>query len=149
MEVTLDGAPLQVPPGGHFLQVGPRVWRDSNQMSVNIKPALWMNPLNDDRVEFAGHYAVMFGPVVLVALVANIGYHVRLCGDPTSPYNWLHRVNENTSSSSSQHASVRFTALARVTTRSSKDTNVTRVELIPIAHVVDEAYVMYPSVSLC
>ena len=111
--------------------LGPRVWQGMNRISLDIKPGLWTEPLNDDRSEFGSHFAVMYGPLMLVVLASKLSQKVHLCGDPNSPDLWLRRENAKM---------LRFTA---------ETTGQVRVELLPLAHVVDQRYVAYPAVAIC
>ena len=138
---------------GKYAYFGPQLWTNKT-FQFTISVGLNLEPLNDNRLKYAKHFAIMYGPIVLATLVDGYNQNVQLCADSSiSPEHWLQHV-PNTNNS------IRFNATARVMMSTNKEAPSSFkstifveervvVELIPLRDVIDQYYVVYNLISPC
>jgi len=105
-----------------------REWRDGDEVQVYFPMDFWASHLNDDRDEYNGTFAFMYGPLVLAGLTEQNRFIPS--GSATDPSRWIRRSSDSKLS---------FEASGRDAWSSAA----LSVPMIPLFEVMEETYSVY------
>lgn len=128
--VTLNGAPVAVTATGAYLRIT-RDWSSGDVIDAYFPATLSWSQVTDDRPQFAGWGAIMYGGVLLAGV--NETSDLIAGNDPDSLAQWVTRDTDETT--------LRFT-LTKAPGKCAND-NSTSATLVPLKDVKDETYVVY------
>lgn len=123
--VSINGAVAAAPIAGSYLPLS-RTWSDGDLVEVSFPPSLWTAPLNDYHPEHNATLAFMYGPLVLAG--------VDIASDIFVPAGSSFKTNPSTFITRNSSSELSFSALAA---------DGSSVRMIPLAHVMEEQYVVY------
>ncbi|KAK1356105.1 AbfB domain-containing protein [Heracleum sosnowskyi] len=64
---ALNSKPLSLPSPGNFLSIT-KIWSTNDVITLTLPISIWTEAIKDDRLEYASHKAIFYGPYLLVGL---------------------------------------------------------------------------------
>ncbi|KAK3239640.1 hypothetical protein CYMTET_50452 [Cymbomonas tetramitiformis] len=127
-DVRLNGVAVELEAAGSggYLEVE-RVWASGDRLRVHFPMHLWASPIQDDRAEFNGTMAWMYGPLVLAGLSTS-EYFVP-ASDPFNPSDFISRDSDS---------ALVFSAKGKLDHQATS-----ALKFIPLYQVMEEAYTVY------